>query len=316
MHMDKLMVAGIRPFLPRALAFFRMIKARISGYPPKRVLVLEGGGMRGIFTAGVLQAFFDRGYTPFDLIVGTSAGAIIGTAFASGQIYLARDAFFSELISGRFIRVSNLFRPEKHILNLDWMIDTVLMGNEPLDFGYLKRWAVPVLACASHIPEDSYPCPDYLNTCKEDIASVLKATAAIPILYRGFVKYNEKYYLDGSLTDPIPFKLPLEMGFDPSEILVISTRPRGYRKEHASFWVRILSESFYDEAKYGYLIEAMASHQRLYNEQRNALESSGIDVIYPPGDFKVKRLTQSGEKILAGFSQGVAAARKYLQKQA
>ena len=67
-----------------------------DSYPKKKVLVLEGGGMRGIFLTGVLQSFTDRQYFPWDLIIGSSAGALTGTAYAAGQIHLARDAFFHQ----------------------------------------------------------------------------------------------------------------------------------------------------------------------------------------------------------------------------
>ena len=96
---------------------------RVSPFPQKKVLVLEGGGMRGIFLTGVLQAFTDRAYFPWKLIIGSSAGALTGTAYAASQIHLARDAFFTELLTGEFIKISNIVRLEKHILNLDWMID-------------------------------------------------------------------------------------------------------------------------------------------------------------------------------------------------
>jgi len=65
-------------FLTRALGLSRNISARLKGYPTRKVLVLEGGGMRGVFLTGVLQAFKDRGYFPFEQIIGSSAGALTG----------------------------------------------------------------------------------------------------------------------------------------------------------------------------------------------------------------------------------------------
>jgi predicted acylesterase/phospholipase RssA len=74
----------------------------------KKVLVLEGGGMRGIFLTGVLQSFTDRGYFPWRLIIGSSAGALTGTAYAARQIHLARAAVFTELRAGQVIKLRNL----------------------------------------------------------------------------------------------------------------------------------------------------------------------------------------------------------------
>ncbi len=90
----------------------------------RKVLILEGGGMRGVFLTGVLQAFTDHSFFPFDTVIGSSAGALTGCAYAAGQIYLSRDAFFGKLLSGKFIRPANIFNADRHILDLDWMIDT------------------------------------------------------------------------------------------------------------------------------------------------------------------------------------------------
>ncbi|MFW5908280.1 MAG: patatin-like phospholipase family protein, partial [Desulfosalsimonas sp.] len=147
------------------LAGYRSVKSRLRGFTPRKVLVLEGGGMRGIFLVGVLQAFIERGYSPWRLIIGTSAGALIGTAYAAGQIHLARDAFFSELLTGRFIRMSNIFRPEKHVLNLDWMIDTFINDHpDSLDTKRLRNFSCPVLVVATCFYQHAPPRPVYLST--------------------------------------------------------------------------------------------------------------------------------------------------------
>ncbi len=284
-----------------------------SGYPKKKVLVLEGGGMRGIFLTGVLQSFTDRGYFPFTHITGSSAGALTGTAYAARQIHISRDAFFSELLSGKFIQLSNILRAEKHILNLDWMVDTIIKGKEPLNIRYLKR-STPVIITATHCSENNPPETVYLNSRKDDIVIALKATAAIPVLYRGFVDYNDYQFLDGGLLDPVPYKKALDMGYREDEILVILTRKKGYRKKEESFWIRTIYESYYREHKYRFLVQAMENRYMMYNRIIDELEHvhTGIDIIYPPGDFKVDRLSQDPRRIMEGFEQGVRAGRNYL----
>jgi len=287
---------------------------KVSPFPQKKVLVLEGGGMRGIFLTGVMQAFTDRGYFPWKLIIGSSAGALTGTAYAAGQIHLARDAFFTELLTGNFIRISNIVRPEQHILNLDWMIDTIIKGDEPLNLRRLKN-SCPVLITATHCRENHPPETIYLNSKEDSVPTALKATAAIPFLYRNFVKYKHYKFLDGALLDPIPYKKALEMGFKEKEILVITTRQKGYRKKEESFWIKNLYEAYYKDPKHQFLLKAL-NRFRQYNKLRDDLErkNSKIDVIYPPKDFRVNRLTQDGEKILEGFGQGIKAAKEWLFK--
>lgn len=280
--------------------------------PRKKVLVLEGGGMRGIFLTGVLQSFSERNYFPWKLLIGSSAGALTGTTYTANQIYLARDAFFTKLLTGKFIHLKNILSHEKHILDLDWMIDTIIKGNEPLDVKYLKkRW--PVLITAADCCENEHPHTVYLNSKKDDIYTALKATAAIPYLYKGFVEYQGHQLLDGGLLDPIPYKKAIELGFKAKDILVVLTRKKGYRKKEESFWIRAIYNSYYKDPKFAHLVESMHNRYKEYNNILDELESiEDIDIIYPPHDFDVERLTQDEKKIMAGFEQGIHAANVYL----
>ena len=303
--------------MSRSLSLGRYVANRFKGYPSKKVLVLEGGGMRGIFLTGVLQAFKDRNYFPFEMIIGSSAGALTGTAFAAGQICLARDAFFRELLSGQFIRMRNILRPEKHILNLDWMVNHIVMGKDPLNLKKLRLTACPVLITATNFSEDDVPKTIYLTSKKDNIPTALTATAAIPFFYRGFVHYKDYLLLDGGLLDPVPYKKALDMGYRPEEILVILTRHRGYRKKRESFWITTLYENYYKDPKYRFLLLSMHERYQMYNRLIDDLENCypGIDILYPPEDFAVNRLTRNEEKILKGFEQGVDAAKSYLLKK-
>ncbi len=284
--------------------------------PKKKILVLEGGGMRGIFLTGVLQAFTDVDYFPWKLVIGSSAGALTGTAYAAGQIHLARDAFFTKLLTGKFINLSNIFRAHEHILNLDWMINTIINGSDPFDFTRLRR-TCRVLITATNCPDYTKPETIYLDSKNDDIITALKATAAIPFLYRGFVKYGDYHLLDGGLMDPVPYQKAISLGFKEKEILVVLTRPRGYRKKEESFWIHALYENYYKDPQFQPLVKAMENRYLMYNSILDDLEHKRTDitVIYPPKDFKVDRLTQEDKKILEGFEQGVTSAKKYLKNQ-
>ncbi len=294
----------------------KAVFSRNSEFPRKKALVIEGGGMRGVFLTGVLQAFHERGYFPWKMIAGSSAGALTGTAYAAGQIYLARDAFFTKLLSGDFIHLKNIMNPDKHIMDLDWMIDVILKGDEPLDLAALRR-SCPVYITGTLCREDSLPKTVYFNSRKDDIFTVLKATAALPVIYRGFGNYKDLNFLDGGLFDPIPYMKALEAGYEENEILVIVTRPRGYRKKEESFWVRKMYELYYGDDKYYYFVKALEGRYKRYNEIIGDLENKykGIEVIYPPDDFKVERLTTDEKKMLEGFEQGIDSAKNFLYRR-
>jgi predicted patatin/cPLA2 family phospholipase len=282
-------------------------------FPKKKVLILEGGGMRGIFLVGVLQAFSERGYFPWKSVIGSSAGALTGAAYLTGQIYLARDAYFTKLLSGKFIHFANVFKQDRHILDLDWMIDTIVKSKEGLDIEKLRR-ACTLLITATAVQENAPPETIFLNSKKDDPLIALKATAALPFLYRGFVHYKEHIFLDGGLLAPFPYQKALSAGFREKDILVLLTRPKGYRKKEESFWIRTLYESYYKDPKYKHLVACLLNRHKLYNQILNDLETKhkGIDVIYPPEEFDVQRLTRDEKKILTGFEQGISAAVSYL----
>jgi predicted patatin/cPLA2 family phospholipase len=272
--------------------------------------------MRGIFLTGVLHAFSDRKYSPWKLLIGSSAGALTGTAYITGQIHLARDAYFTKLLTGKFIQLSNIFSREKHVLDLDWMVNTIIQGTEPFDMSRLKTLP-PVLITATNCPDNKAPYTVYLNSRKDDIHTALKATAAIPFLYRGFVEYKGYHLLDGGHLDPIPYKKALELGYKKEDILVIVTRPKGYRKKEESYWIKTLYESYYKEERYRHLVESLNNRYLMYNKILDELETeySDIHVIYPPAEFEVDRLTRDPKKILEGFEHGVAEAVKFLNKK-
>ena len=269
--------------------------------------------MRGIFLVGVLQAFAERDYFPWKLIIGTSAGALTGAAYIAGQIYLARDVFFTKLLSKRFIQYSNIFKKNKHILDLDWMIDTILKGREKFNIKKLRKSST-LLITATAVCENSPPETIFLDSKKDDPFIALKASAAIPYLYKGFVNYEEHLLLDGGLLASIPYQKALSLGFREEDILVILTRPQGYRKKETSFWIRRIYEFYYKDPKYTHLVESLLNSHEIYNQILNDLENKykGIDIIYPPTDFEVQRLTKDEKKILAGFEQGIFAAVTYL----
>ncbi|PKL17162.1 MAG: hypothetical protein CVV49_12580 [Spirochaetae bacterium HGW-Spirochaetae-5] len=288
-------------------------RKQTQNFPKKKVLILEGGGMRGIFLTGVLQAFSDRGYFPWKLLIGSSAGALTGTAYITRQIHLARDAYFTKLLTGKFIRFTNIFSKENHVLDLDWMVNTIILGPEPIDTSQLK-YSPPILITATDCPDNKKPYTVYLNSRKDDIHKSLKATAAIPFLYKGFVEYKNFHLLDGGHLDPIPYKKALELGFKKEDILVIVTRPKGYRKKEESFWIKALYESYYNEERYRHLVDSLNNRYLMYNSILDELENDyqEIKVIYPPAEFEVDRLTRDSEKILEGFEHGVAEAIRFL----
>ncbi len=281
----------------------------------RKALIIEGGGMRGIFIVGVLQAFADRNYFPWKIIAGSSAGALTGTAYAAKQIHIARDIFFTKLISDDFIKYSHILKKDKHIMDLDWLITDVLEGNEPLDLKKLRK-SVPVIITGTDIPEQGDVQTVYFSSRNDDMKKVLTATAALPYLYRGFVNYKDYNLLDGALLDPLPYDYIKSKGYKDKDITIILTRQKGYRKKGESFWISSIYENYYKDAKYKKFLEILDNRFVRYNNFLNDLENNHPDlkIIYPPQDFKVNRLSQDMESLMKGFQDGIKSGKKYLRK--
>ena len=190
----------------------------------KRGLVLEGGAMRGLFTAGVLDVFMERGIG-FDGIIGVSAGACFGCNYKSGQIgrvirynrRFARDPRYCSWTS--LFRTGDLFNADfcyrELPMELD-VFDAAAYAANPAEFH------VVVTDCATGKPV-------YRRLDRADASAFrwIQASASMPLVSRP-VAIDGGEYLDGGLSDGIPLRYFEALGFGRN--VVITTRPRGYRK--------------------------------------------------------------------------------------
>jgi len=190
----------------------------------KRGLVLEGGAMRGLFTAGVLDVLMEHG-VKFDGLVGVSAGACFGCNYKSGQIgrvirynkRFARDPRYcswkSLLATGDMFGADFCYRELP--LELD-VFDAAAFETNPMEFH------VVVTDCAT-----GKPVYRRLDKGDEKTFRWIQASASMPLVSRP-VPIDGGLYLDGGLSDGIPLKYFESLGYEWN--LVITTRPHGYRK--------------------------------------------------------------------------------------
>lgn len=194
------------------------------GQPTGRLaLVCEGGGQRGIFTAGVLDTFMERDYFPFQLLIGTSAGAQNLAAYACGAHGYARHIIVRYTTSKTFFNPLRFARGG-HLIDLDWLFETS-NRDIPLDLqqGRHRLAGRDLYLCASR--SDSLRA-DYLRFDIDDWDQTVKASSAIPLFYRGGVSVNGVNYWDGGVADALPVVAAHEYGGDC--IVVIRTLPASH----------------------------------------------------------------------------------------
>ncbi|MDA3955942.1 patatin family protein [Oceanispirochaeta sp.] len=268
----------------------------------KTALIVEGGAMRGIFAAGVLDRFLELEYNPFDFCVGVSAGATNLAAWLCKQKgrnykvikdYSCRPQFisFRKYLSGG------------HVIDLDWLWD-ITIREMRLDLGEFKKNKTVFYVVVTNALDGK---AEYLIPEEETLELLIKGSCALPGLYRGFPEYDDIRMADGGVADPLPVIRAYEMGA--REMTVILSRPLGYRKKAGKF--PGITDFMLKEKKE--LARAMKDRWFVYNRSIEFLETAPADcrvkIIAPPLNFEVGRLTKDPKKLEAGYQMGLEAAQ-------
>lgn len=285
--------------------------AEKTGVP---ALVLEGGGFRGMFTAGVLDVLQERGLTGFSSVWGVSAGAINASNFRSRQIGRTMRDILAFRDDRRFMSAWS-FVTTGDIAGADFMYDEVQHRLDPCDErtfndrdDELPMWVVVsdvTFGAADYLPVRSFP---------EDLVKV-RASASLPMVSR-IVEIDGHRYLDGGTTDSIPYETAMGLpgareveGHVPAErALVVLTRERAYERGAGSEAMALRSHR-YD--RYPYYLEALRTRAERYNAQRERLwqlEREGRCLVVAPEEpVTVGSATKDGESLLSLY---VAARRQ------
>ena len=194
-------------------------------------LVVEGGAMRGIFAAGVLDVFLEQRFCPFDLAIGVSVGASNILSFLAGQHGRTRRCFLDQMSRREFIDPWRGLRGG-HTLDLDWLWDAI-EREDPLDRRAAAASSVDYALVATCVRTGE---PRYLAPGVDDMLEALKASCALPVLYRKTVSLGEERFVDGGLSDPIPVREAHRRGA--RTIMVIRSRAAAFVK-NARFGNRV-----------------------------------------------------------------------------
>ncbi len=270
----------------------------------KTGLVLEGGGMRGIYTAGVLDVFMDKGIT-FDGVLGVSAGAAHGCSYVAGQ-------------RGRNIRYYRKYCNDKRFMSFRNFIFTGdIVGEqfcyhelpeklEPFDYEAFHKSPVEFYVGCSNVETGK---PEYIRiTDMKTEIDLLRASASLPYVSR-IVKVKGMKLLDGGCTDSIPVKAFRDMGF--TKTVVVLTQHRGYVKEAEK---TIFADIVY--RKYPQFASAIKHRPETYNQtikEIERLEAAGeIFVIRPSRSLEVERTKANQEGLQKAYDVGMKDALEQL----
>ncbi len=198
-------------------------------------LVVQGGGMRGVYSMGALAALEEMGFCQcFDHLVGSSAGALNGAYFLTGQAAYGVETYIHYLSKKSFV---NPFRV-KRIVDIDYLVDQIGKRIRPLHLDTLLD--SPTTLHIS-LTDHSHARTRWVTnrTPEIDIWEAFRATAAIPLLYNKSVKVGNGYYVDGSISARIPIEHMMTL--DCRYIIVILTMPHDHRMTSTHTWLQSLT---------------------------------------------------------------------------
>ena len=268
-------------------------------------LVLEGGGMRGVFTCGVLDNFMDRGIR-FPYTIGVSAGACNGLSYMSRQRGRAKYSNIDLLEKYRYIGFRHLLT-KRNIMDFKLLFETFPNEIIPYDYeGYAccpERYEMVTTSC-----ETGEACYFEEKQSPSRIIDIVRASSSLPFVCP-IAYVDGRPMLDGGITDSIPLLRARELGFDDN--MVVVTRNRGYRKPDKPAFV---PPFFY--RKYPAVREAIRNRSRVYNEQLELveqLEDAGkLTVIRPERPIVVDRMERNISKLLDLYNEGYEIAAKVI----
>lgn len=262
-------------------------------------LVLEGGGMKGIYTAGVLDFLAEKGIL-LSNVYGVSAGAIHMCNYLSGQIGRGRDVSVDYLDDRFYCSFLSLLLTGD-LFNVDIGYHLIPEYLSPFDHETFLKYQGKAYSVVTNIVTGK---PEYLQIrdLKKDIDRI-RASASLPLVART-VKIDGKLYLDGGIADPIPIQKSILDGNRKN--VVILTKEEGYvRKPTGSKELALIKARY---LKYPKIYELMARRHMHYTETMDYLyrqqENGQAYVIRPQYPSKVGRIEKNKELLLALYRQG------------
>ena len=274
----------------------------------KTGLVLEGGGLRGVYTSGAIRFLMDKGVF-FPYVVGVSMGACNGANYISRQSSRNRIVNIDFVNDSRYLSYKRLLL-KGELFGMDFIFNTIPFSLVPFDqetfFKNGAKFLIGVTDCEtgeSVFFEKSEFGNDYME--------LLKATCSLPFLAKP-VHYRGRIFMDGGLSDPVPIEKSITDG-NIRNVLIL-TRPKGYRKNPAH--LHLLARFWYPG--FSGLQKTLANRHKRYNDAMDMideLEKSGQAVSIRPAEaIEAGRVERKKQKLFAAYNLGYEDASSCYEK--
>lgn len=271
-------------------------------------LVLEGGGMRGVYTAGVLEFFLEQQLF-FPYVIGVSAGACNAASYLSRQKGRNKTVTISYASDPRYISWRNYIK-NRQFFGMDFIFDEIPNRHVPFHYDVFynssSEFVVGTTDCLTGEPS-YYNKKDY----GKDLLTVLRASSSLPFIAPE-IHYKDKILLDGGISDPIPIKKAQKDGY--LKNIVILTRNEGYKKKPSKFHYFVNKK--YPEFKG--LQQSLRDRYKIYNDTVEYLEreekKGNVFIVRPVKPLKAGRMERNPRKLAELYNQGYEDAAASFEK--
>lgn len=251
-------------------------------------LILEGGGLRGIYTSGVLDFFMEKNlYFPY--VIGVSAGALNALSYLSRQIGRSKDIAINLTKDKRLINRKNLIT-NKDVFGFDFYFNEVSREINPFDYETFKKSKEELVVVCTDCEKGM---PIYYKKNNKYLFDAVKASSTLPIL-NSTVIIEDKHLLDGAIIDPIPIKKAIEDGFL-KNVLVLTNEENYVEKE---IRYKMLFKRKYSD--YENLLDILNNRHKIYNNTLQFInelyEKNEVFIIRPSKKLKFNKYKRNEKK--------------------
>ncbi len=275
-------------------------------------LVIEGGAMRGVVSAGMLRALEQLHLLDaFDAVYGSSAGAVNGAYFIASQITSCISLYFEDINNARFISLGR-FVTRRPVMSLDYLLDEVMVRRKTLDWQAILDSPVELKVAASSLEDLRVHLLAGFRD-REHLFAALRASASIPLLGGPPSEVDGELYLDALLYEPIPYRSAVQDGC--THVLVLLTRSDGtltgkptlFERHVLGRWIASLEPRMRD----AYLAQQHAYDHKIRRLKARSAEAQGPPWFYalslPASSPRIRWLERDRRRLEAGADAGASA---------
>lgn len=269
-------------------------------------LVLEGGGARAAYSAGVVHALSEAGVTP-RVVIGCSSGSINAAFLASGQTATVCDLWANYVPGKHFISWRRQLTPFGGPgLAVDDMLDRVMIGQSLFDPVAATRGNPVLYVAATDVQTGAGVL---VRPRADNVVEWLRASLALPVGYNRIVRIGEQGFIDGGVAMPVPFDEPIETECSGPTVVVL-TRKMDTRKAAPKLWEKAFIWAIVPRAARAATLRQHELHNAVMDRLRSAVARQEVMLVNPPDEMPLSRFTRDPGRIRAGIELGQEVGRR------